>query len=388
MKKILIISPFVPYKGIRHAGGKAHCYYIEKLTKKYDVTHIGFATTSEKEIITETILPNIKHYIHYKDESLYNLKKNQFVQKNPLDKYSGFVEYEMHKYILDVVHKLKDINFDYIIINFTQLIFLSKKIKSIFKSSFIVSVEHDVTFLKYYRFFCNKNNIIKKLIAFYKYKNLKAKEIKSLQKSDKILVFNHKDKEILLQQNKKLPNIEIMQPYFENHFTIDRFKKLTKKIIFFGAMSRPENYESAIWFIENVFYELDESFEFIVIGNNPPEKLLNYSSNRITITGFVDDISEYLKSSLCMVAPLLKGAGIKIKILEIMSSGIPVITNDIGIEGIDAKKGVDFIYCEKKEEYINAINDFDNDNSYANKVGSNGKKFIQKTYKENDIGYL
>ena len=45
----------------------------------------------------------------------------------------------MHKYILDVVHKLKDINFDYIIINFTQLIFLSKKIKSIFKSSFIVS---------------------------------------------------------------------------------------------------------------------------------------------------------------------------------------------------------------------------------------------------------
>lgn len=388
MKKILIISPFVPYKGIRHAGGKAHCYYTEKLSKQYDVTHIGCATISEKEIINETILPNIKHFIYYKDESSCNLKKNQFVQKNPFDKYSGFVEYEMHKYVLDTVYQLKNINFDYVIINFTQLIFLTKKLKKIFKYSFFISVEHDVTFLKYYRFFCNKKNFLKKIIAFYKYANLKIKEVTSLLQSDKIIVFNDKDKEILLQQKRNLPNVDVVSPYFEKYFEIQRLDKLSKKIIFFGAMSRPENYESAIWFIENIFYELDDSFEFIVIGNNPHEKLLKYSSKRVIITGFLEDISEYLTSSLCMVAPLIKGAGIKIKILEIMSSGLPVITNNIGIEGIEANKNKDFIYCEKKEDYINAIENFANDNEYANKIGKSGKEFIQKTYNENSSGYL
>ena len=100
---------------------------------------------------------------------------------------------------------------------------------------------------------------------------------------------------------------------------------------------------------------IDNELRLIIIGNKPPQQLLAYSSNRIIITGFVEDISPYFKHSLCLVAPLILGAGIKIKIIEAMSAGIPVLTNAIGIEGIDAVDKRHFFYCDSKKDYIENI---------------------------------
>ena len=70
----------------------------------------------------------------------------------------------------------------------------------------------------------------------------------------------------------------------------------------------------------------------------------------ITVTGFVKEISKYFEQSLCLVAPLVLGAGIKIKVLEAMSAGLPVLTNQIGIEGIPAQNGIHYYYCERPQE--------------------------------------
>lgn len=164
--------------------------------------------------------------------------------------------------------------------------------------------------------------------------------------------------------------------------------------MFFGAMFRPENYESCIWFIENVFnkiLEVDKSFKFFIVGGNPNKKLYKYSNENIIITGFVDDVREYFNKSLCMVVPLLSGAGIKIKVLEGMSAGLPILTNEIGIEGIPASNN-DFIYCNNPDEYFEGIFSLKNDINKAKNIGDSAKEFIKenfnldksyKKYKEN-----
>ena len=70
-------------------------------------------------------------------------------------------------------------------------------------------------------------------------------------------------------------------------------------------MYRTENYEAAIWFINNVMPLLaDTDVKFIVVGNRPPEILRKLSSEKVIVTGFVEDETSYFAQSMCFVSPL------------------------------------------------------------------------------------
>ena len=81
-----------------------------------------------------------------------------------------------------------------------------------------------------------------------------------------------------------------------------------------------------------------------------------------------------------MVAPLILGAGIKVKILEALSAGVPVLTNSIGIEGIPVYSGIEYIHCESDEEYKSIISNIINDEDRLNKISLNAQKFMKENY--------
>lgn len=146
-------------------------------------------------------------------------------------------------------------------------------------------------------------------------------------------------------------------------------------------MARLENYLSAIWFMDNVMPLLEDmDIRFVVLGSNPPAELKKYESERVHITGFVDSITPFFENSVCLVAPLVLGAGIKVKILEALSSGIPVLTNDIGIEGIAAEHGKEYIHCNTPLDYERAIRKVFSDATVGDELAKNAKRFIEKNY--------
>ena len=148
-------------------------------------------------------------------------------------------------------------------------------------------------------------------------------------------------------------------------------------------MSRKENSDSAIWFIDRVMPLLkDIDCRFVVVGANPPKELLEKRSNRIIVTGFVDDPDVYFCDSACMVVPLVIGAGIKIKVLEGLSSGIPIISNNIGIEGIDVTNYLNYLHAETAQEFANAITKIMNDKELSDAISEKAKYMIRKNYNE------
>ena len=82
---------------------------------------------------------------------------------------------------------------------------------------------------------------------------------------------------------------------------------------------------------------------FYIVGKNPTAEVLRLQENLpdVIVTGEVDDVKRSLSDSALMIAPMLFGTGIKTKIVEAMSWGVPVVTNPIGIEGINANHGED-----------------------------------------------
>lgn len=379
--KLLWISQYTPYVSKSHAGGKTFSYYYDYFANcgDFDVTLISICAKKDvskaKQVIKER-----NFLVYTQDGFKEKIKKLSNIEYkiNLFNKHAGLVSNYYAKKIINNLKKLKKENYSpkIIILEWTQMVVFAQEVKKLFPNAKLVASEHDVTFVGYERraeFYKG----FKKLIWRIRSKNEKKIEIKSLKKCDLILPQNSDNIGILKKEGIEETKLMWLIPYFDNLSSVKR-EPQKKDILFYGAMARKENSLSAIWFIDNVLPLIkDMNIRFVILGSNPPENLKSKESKRVHITGFVDTIDPYFSSSMCFVAPLLLGAGIKVKIIEALSSGIPVLTNDIGIEGIHAKDKKDYFHCVSKEDYANAIKTIYN----SDKIDVvSGREFIINNY--------
>ena len=124
--------------------------------------------------------------------------------------------------------------------------------------------------------------------------------------------------------------------------------------------------------------------KFYIVGSKPSEKIKSLASEDIIVTGFVEDPKDYFNIMDISVIPLRYGAGIKIKVLESLASGIPVITTDVGAEGINVVNGKSALISNKPEEFIKNINDILDDRSKLYELEYEGLELIKNDYDVNE----
>ena len=141
---------------------------------------------------------------------------------------------------------------------------------------------------------------------------------------------------------------------------------------FLGALSVAHNENAVRHFIRDimplVLKDIPDAV-FLVIGGGASKELLDLSSDHVVFTGRVDDVRDYLEKCKVFVCPMTFGSGIKTKILESMSMGLPVVTTSIGAENIDA--------CNEKEWIVE-----DNDLLFSKRV----KELLENREKRTEIG--
>lgn len=346
----------MPRKKADNGGAHTFYYYIKNMAKQsnVDVTLIAKARDVQE---ASTHVENVRIFpILNKSLSAAHpleLLKDINSKINPLAKKGNTLRESIYTQIIDKIIDA-DLHPDVIVLEFSQMAYLVKPLKKIFpKAKFFVS-EHDVSYLWYKRKSASQNNFIAKkywrLIGKYR----KRMELDAIDQCDIIMPHNEKDKRLLIDDGIDPHKVYPLVPYYEE---INILRKPNyRDVIIYGAMDRPENYLSAMWFINKVMPLLsDEDIRLLVIGGNPPEKLYTLESNNIKITGFVEDLKPYFSSCTAMVAPLSLGAGIKIKVLEAMYAGIPTLTNEIGIEGIPAIDKRDYFMCNSPVDYANVL---------------------------------
>lgn len=124
---------------------------------------------------------------------------------------------------------------------------------------------------------------------------------------------------------------------------------------FLGNMLYPPNVEAVEWLYEKVFAPLRRDhpdLTLVVIGRDPAPSILSLGNQPgVIVTGTVEDIWPYIHSIDVFLFPLHRGAGVKNKILEAMFAGRPVVTTEIGNEGIDGVDGRDLVLCRTPEDF-------------------------------------
>ena len=225
----------------------------------------------------------------------------------------------------------------------------------------------------------NKNadassNKIKALLKL-KYLSNQLEKIKRHEKkyclsADKLFTFNEKDKRLIEEFYGRKDTV-VLNAYcgiedsvFEEAHR-DIIEKEPYSICFLGQMGRPENDRAGKRLIDICTFVKQSvpDLRVYLVGNKPSQELINKAEKEnniaedkkwITVTGFVDDVDIYLKKSKAAVFPLDMGAGIKVKVLRSMALGTPVITGQVGAEGIDEDGNV-IALAETDREFADRI---------------------------------
>lgn len=385
-RKILYISMSIPYDNVPHAGGKTFNYYINGFANDIDneVTMIAKVLPEEEHQI-ENINPNINTIIvrtpKNKVKKYISYIKSLNSKINPLYRYGNVLTKEIFNQIGNELDKLKNTGYvpDIVILEWTWMLLFIDQVKKRFPNAKYIASEHDVSFLGAQRQYENAKGF-KKIYKKLYYNNLYKREILSINKCDYVVTHNAKDKKLLLKNGVEQSKLGVIVPYINLPEQVAR-KNINKNILFYGAMNRMENEISAEWFIKNVMPEIkDTGAKYVIVGNKPSDELKKYESDNVIITGFVQDIQPYFSSAMCLAAPIQAGASVKVKILEAMAMGVPVLTNNIGIEGIEVDDGIHYYHCETPEDYNGKIRYIIQNRDEAEKVAQNALKFINDNY--------
>lgn len=149
-----------------------------------------------------------------------------------------------------------------------------------------------------------------------------------------IFSFSQKDVDIIKREY-HLP-AKVCLDYIDPDIINKRVETIEDYYMFFGDWTRKENYEGALWFIENVSPLLKKKTTFKIIGRQFPKEKINNNNPLVhyEVMGFVDDPYLLLSHAKALVSPLFNGAGIKVKVIESLACGTPVIGTEIAFEGL------------------------------------------------------
>ena len=157
------------------------------------------------------------------------------------------------------------------------------------------------------------------------------------------------------------------------------------KLLFVGAFNHEPNIDAVLYFCDEIFpllLKTNSDFTLEVIGPNPPDSVKALQSDKIFIRGFIENLDAYYRQSHISVAPLRFGAGIKGKIGEALSYGVPVVTTEIGAEGFGLSPGENVLVAKTVLDFAKYILKLSQDDQLYQKLSINGYNFIKENYSE------
>jgi glycosyltransferase involved in cell wall biosynthesis len=116
---------------------------------------------------------------------------------------------------------------------------------------------------------------------------------------------------------------------------------------------------------------------FLVVGANPPKRLVTPNHDGVRFCGFVEDLDDVTKVASVGVVPLWEGAGVKLKTVTLMASGLPVVTTPVGIEGLDDLPSSAVHVAEDDQAFATAVITLLNSSVLRSQMGMAGRGYVE-----------
>lgn len=153
-------------------------------------------------------------------------------------------------------------------------------------------------------------------------------------------------------------------------------------LLFIGGYNHTPNVDAVIWLCKEIMpliWQKQPKIRLTLLGSNPPTQVRDLArDHRIEVPGYIQEVEPYFLKSRVFIAPLRYGAGMKGKIGQSLSYGLPTVTTSIGAEGMGLTHEVDVLIANQPKDFAQAVLKVYDDCVFWSFLSLNSLKIIKK----------
>jgi glycosyltransferase involved in cell wall biosynthesis len=164
-----------------------------------------------------------------------------------------------------------------------------------------------------------------------------------------------------------------------------------RRLLFCGRLDQMANKGAITYFFDSIWPELAgkvKNLEIDVVGKNPPAWLVELSQRdrRVHVPGFVDDIRPYFRRATVFVCPITDGGGTRLKILDALAMGMPIVGTTFAASGLSLNHGEHLLLADNSVDFIKRVIQLLSNPVLRQNLSTGGRGIVNSTYAWEVIG--
>ena len=373
---ILVLTAYPPALGM-HGGALRMYYNIQFLSKKHKVTVISFIEHEQDNDRLQSLTPlGVKVRAVPRTPSEFQ----NFGLPKPVEHFE-FSSREMSSAVREVLNKQA---IDVIQAEYLQMAQHVPRSATQLK----ILTQHEIGYANAADILKQENRLWAKIRKIYDWMVQLNYEINYCRYFDVIVCMTNEDFQRLAEfiPLSKLKTINIG---VDSHFFDASSKPVSSyqgnKVLFVGNYRHKPNRESVYYFIKYILPNIQKSIpdiEFWVVGGNAEmldSTILNTNAG-VHVKGYVEDVRPFYRDCTIFVAPIISGNGMRVKLLEAFSMGMPVVASPLAVHGFCVKANEELIIASSQKEFSLKIVDLLRNKKQCIDLGFKARKLICESY--------
>ena len=380
--RILLITDYLPYLPI--SGDTIRVYnLIKRISLQHEIYLLALFET-----------PNVQDSILHLENFCHQIEVVNHKWPNPLTCLPEMLLYYLRGWPMELrlLHSSKMANlifdltstdsFDVVQIEHSRLALYREYINPQSHCATVLTF-HNVALVQSERISRIEKSLVSRLRSWIFARQLYRWEAIYAGKFDRCFAVSEREREILLKRN---PHLKV--DLIPNGTDSKRYKPLDinrgpAALLFIGSMSYAPCIDGVVYFCKEILPHVQNIFQNInvwIVGADPSPDVIRLADQHVHVTGYVEDVLPYYQQATVSIVPLRAGGGTRLKILEAMALGRPVVSTTIGCEGLDVLDGQHLLVADEPKKFAEQIIRLLGDSVLYRYIATEARKLVEERY--------
>lgn len=351
--RILIITDSIPYPTV--SGDRVRTYnLLRRIARQHQVWLAALLDTPEEA-----------EGVSHMQEFCHRVEVANLRRRHPLMHLPGLFRFALagrplelkFQHSEELVHKIRHlvstVDFDLVHIEPSEMALYLEALPPDAHYKCVLSF-HNIASDQYTRLFHVEKRLVGKMRAWLHSRMMRQWEPRYAERFDRCITVSEADRRLLTTANPRLQVDVIPNGVDTRMYQPLPQESTSPTLLFVGKMSYWACADAVLYLCREILPHIRRMIgevEMWIVGADPPPEVIRLGGDGVHVAGRVDDVVPYYSRSTVCVVPLRAGGGTRLKTLEAMALGRPVVSTTIGCEGLGVVDGEHLLIADSPEEF-------------------------------------
>lgn len=247
-----------------------------------------------------------------------------------------------------------------------------------------VVVAHNIETLIWRRYRTLERNPFKRAYIAEQARKFERFERRALSAADRVVTVSQPDAELAREFGARHPVV------VDNGVDTARFEfrapaAANSTLLFLGSLDWRPNQDAIAWLLDSIWPPIGREkpgARLSIVGRRPPQWLVDRcrQAQGVELAADVPDVRPYLEQATAMIVPLRVGGGSRLKILEALAAGLPVVSTTIGAEGLSVESGRHLLVADQTDDIAHAATRLLRERELRHSLAAAGRQLVEERY--------